>query len=101
MSTLKLWRALATTAFLVIVGVVIHQQLQRTRLEVDYRGLRANNAKLLLRSSPKLPARLTDEEFRLVLESLETREGVDVLSESSVSPSSLWPVNTAALKRVE
>jgi hypothetical protein len=45
-----------------------------------------------LRSSPRLSVRLTDEEFRLVLRSLETREGVDLLNESSVIHSSLWTV---------
>jgi hypothetical protein len=88
-------------AFSVMVGVIIHQQLRATRLEANYRDLRASNAKLLLRSSPRLSVRLTDEEFRLVLRSLETREGVDLLNESSVIHSSLWPVNTAALERVE
>ena len=100
MRTLTLRRALVTAAFLV-VGVIIHQQLRITRLEADYRDLRASNAKLLLRSSPKLPVRLTDEEFRLVLESLGASEGVDLLNESSVRPSSLWPVNTAAHEPVK
>ena len=101
MSTPTFRRALVMAAFLVMVGMIIHQQLRITRLEAVYRDLRARNAKLLLRSSPKLPVRLTDEEFRLVLESLEASEGVDLLDESSVSPSSLWPVNTAFLKGVE
>jgi len=89
---------------LVIVGMITHLPLRVTRLEADHRDVRASNAKLLLRSGPRLPAdrmRLTDEEFRLVLESLGSRGGAKLLNESSVSRSSLQRLNTAVLKRVE
>jgi hypothetical protein len=94
-------RALLVAAFSVITGVIIHQHLRKTRLEANKQELRESNAKLLLRFSTKLPVRLADEQFRLALDALEAREGVDLLNEASVSYSGLWPVNTAVLKSVE
>ncbi len=101
MTNLTFRRVLLMAAFLVMAGVIVHQRLQITGLQADLRDVHASRARLLLRPGPALPVRLTDEEFRLVLKSLETREGADLLKESSVSRSSFWPVNTTVLKSVE
>lgn len=103
MNALTFRRAALAVGLVLMAAIFIHLQNRIVRLEAEQRELRANYA-TLLRSQPKLPAnnvRLTDQEFRAVLQALESRGGVDLLNESSVSRSSLQRLNTAAVKTVE
>jgi|ERR1044071_3143189 hypothetical protein len=89
------------SVFLFLALVIIHQQLRLNTLRKAQRRLAAKYGTLLIHAAPSPwlgPSRLSDDQFRLALLSLQGTPG-EIPDENEITSASIQQRNTISLKR--